>query len=316
MQDKTSQAARFLKTASNGNTLCHFWRDGSEYYRQKSPVFLKEFTNVRFSVYPQPPEFPYLRHDLSTPLPFSDACFDHINSYHIFEHLSPEEADAHAKELFRILKPGGILRVSTPDLERISREYLEYLEKSLQDPGKSNLQRYQWCVYELIDQATRTQSGGMMYQAIASGDYDKEYLMDRYSDVFDPFLNNHSGKEQAAETTNQPAQPASKGLARRLLSLTPGKLVNRWRWIQYRRAVARLDREMEGDLRLIRESVRWMHDRLSLRLLVEDAGFHQVKDMDFKSSDIPDWDSYDLDCSNYAERAIDPSVYIECRKPE
>jgi len=298
-----------LVQASNGNFLCHFWRDGEEYYRQKSPIFLKEFNNVCFSVYPQPPHCPYLYRDLTKPLPFEGESFDHVNSYHIFEHLSLKEGHAHTAELFRVMKPGGILRISVPDLESIAREYLEYLGKSLENPVPENLQRYKWCVYELIDQATRTYSGGMMLEDIQKGDFDKEHLLDRYSDVFDPFLNNRSGQER------QEGEMSRKSFFQRLRTLTPEKIKRRLRWNEYKVRRERKDREIAGDPRKTKESVRWMHDRLSLRLMVESQGFVDVKRMDFDRSDIPDWQNYNLDSSNYQEKAIDPSVYIECRKP-
>ena len=59
-----------------------------------------------------------------------------------------------------------------------------------------------------------------------------------------------------------------------------------------------------------------MYDRLSLRFLLEEAGFVEIHQTDFKRSRIPNWDRYDLDCSNLAERPIDPSVYVEGRKPD
>lgn len=301
-----------LKPASNGDILCHFWREGEEYYRQKSPVFLKEFNNVQFSVYPEPPDCPYLHHDVTQTLPFPEACFDHINSYHIFEHLSLKEGHAHCRDLYQILKPGGILRVSVPDLEMISREYLEYLEKSLQNPSESNLQRYKWAVYELIDQATRTKSGGLMMESILSGDYDENFILDRYSDVFEPIL----GKRRESEGEAQPNEvPAKRSFLQKLRRVTPGKLRRKLDWMCFVRAHKKKLEKVGSDPRKTKEAVRWMHDRLSLTLMLEACGFVDVKQMDFKSSDIPDWKKYDLDRSNYGERAIDPGIYIECRKP-
>jgi hypothetical protein len=58
-----------------------------------------------------------------------------------------------------------------------------------------------------------------------------------------------------------------------------------------------------------------MYDHLSLRLLMERAGFEDVQRKDFANSDIPHWDLYDLDRSNHANRALDPSVYVEGRVP-
>ena len=58
-----------------------------------------------------------------------------------------------------------------------------------------------------------------------------------------------------------------------------------------------------------------MYDIVSLTLLMRNAGFVQIQQQDYKHSDIPEWSRYNLDCSNVADRAIDPSVYVEGRKP-
>ena len=39
---------------------------------------------------------------------------------------------------------------------------------------------------------------------------------------------------------------------------------------------------------------------------MQNAGFVQIQQQDYKHSDIPEWSRYNLDCSNIADRAIDP----------
>lgn len=50
-------------------------------------------------------------------LPFSDNTFTFIYSEHFFEHLFFDEASWLFKELFRILKPGGVIRTVVPDAD-------------------------------------------------------------------------------------------------------------------------------------------------------------------------------------------------------
>jgi predicted SAM-dependent methyltransferase len=64
------------------------------------------------------------RHDVKKGLPFADQSVSCIYSSHTFEHFSWAESLAVAKECYRVLRPGGVLRVVVPDLQLIAREYL------------------------------------------------------------------------------------------------------------------------------------------------------------------------------------------------
>jgi predicted SAM-dependent methyltransferase len=64
------------------------------------------------------------RHDVKKGLPFADQSVSCIYSSHTFEHFSWAESLAVAKECFRVLRPGGVLRIVVPDLQLIAREYL------------------------------------------------------------------------------------------------------------------------------------------------------------------------------------------------
>jgi len=56
-------------------------------------------------------------HDLRRGLPFNDNSVDVIYHSHFLEHLYKEDAEKFLKECYRILKPGGLMRVVVPDLE-------------------------------------------------------------------------------------------------------------------------------------------------------------------------------------------------------
>ena len=61
----------------------------------------------------------YLEHDSAEPYPCADATFDWAFSEHLLEHLTPDQAVAWLSEVRRVLKPGGLLRVTTPNLARV-----------------------------------------------------------------------------------------------------------------------------------------------------------------------------------------------------
>jgi predicted SAM-dependent methyltransferase len=65
-----------------------------------------------------------LNWDLRNPLPFEDNSVDFIFHEHFIEHLDVEEGQKSIKDCMRVLKPGGILRMATPDLEVTIDKYL------------------------------------------------------------------------------------------------------------------------------------------------------------------------------------------------
>lgn len=67
---------------------------------------------------------PDVRADLSEPLPFADACADFLHSEDFIGQLSFTQARAFLQECYRVLKPGGVLRLLTPDLAQLVRAYV------------------------------------------------------------------------------------------------------------------------------------------------------------------------------------------------
>lgn len=66
----------------------------------------------------------FRQHDVVNPLPFPDACFDYVFSIEGIEHF--ENPWTFAKELCRVLKPGGRLYLSTPNTLSVDAR-LKYL---------------------------------------------------------------------------------------------------------------------------------------------------------------------------------------------
>jgi predicted SAM-dependent methyltransferase len=62
--------------------------------------------------------------DLRAPLPFGDSSVDLIMNEHFIEHVLREEALALLVECRRVLRPDGVLRLSTPDLKFLTTCYL------------------------------------------------------------------------------------------------------------------------------------------------------------------------------------------------
>ncbi len=100
------------------------------------------------------PPFVY-KTDLRKKLPFKNARFEFIYSSHVLDHFEPLTAELIIEEIYRCLRPGGILRIVVPDLEFNCRHYL----KSVEDNG-SFPEKHHWFMIELLDQMTRPRHGG------------------------------------------------------------------------------------------------------------------------------------------------------------
>ena len=62
--------------------------------------------------------------DVRDPLPFPTNSFEALYASHLLEHLFLTDAQRLLKECFRVLRPGGVIRIVVPDLRPIVQEYL------------------------------------------------------------------------------------------------------------------------------------------------------------------------------------------------
>lgn len=61
--------------------------------------------------------------DISRPLPFADAAVDWVYAEHLIEHVTMPVAVGWLREARRVLRPGGVLRITTPDLAKYLHGY-------------------------------------------------------------------------------------------------------------------------------------------------------------------------------------------------
>jgi predicted SAM-dependent methyltransferase len=66
-----------------------------------------------------------------------------------------------------------------------------------------------------------------------------------------------------------------------------------------------------GDARQRGETHQWMYDRVNLRPLLENAGFRELRIVDFRTSSIPNWNSIGLDRNEHGDEYIPGSLYVE-----
>lgn len=86
----------------------------------RNPFNPKEFLNVDIVPFPQVD----LVFDIRKTFPIADATIAEVFSAATLEHFRKHHNEHILREFFRILRPGGLLRVCTPDLEAIARGLL------------------------------------------------------------------------------------------------------------------------------------------------------------------------------------------------
>jgi len=64
-----------------------------------------------------------LTHDVREPLPYDDNFVDFIYNEHFIEHLDINQGELFLKECYRVLKPGGVIRIATPNLRYLMFKY-------------------------------------------------------------------------------------------------------------------------------------------------------------------------------------------------
>ncbi|MGC2855632.1 FkbM family methyltransferase [Novispirillum sp. DQ9] len=189
-----------------------------------------------------PSDASVIRHDIQTPLPLEDESCDAVYHSHVLEHLPRRHALAFLTECFRVVRPGGMLRVAVPDLEQICRAYLASLRGALRG-GSEALARHEWMTIELLDQMVRDQSGGEMYR----------YWMQDPMPAED-FVYQRVGEEAREAISRARAGGAGKVPPPFSAASSPSP------------ADAATFRQ-SGEVHL------WMYDRVSLLRLLEEAGF-------------------------------------------
>jgi len=79
----------------------------------------------------------YFEHDCTKPFPIPDNTFEVVTSEHFIEHIHPDAALAWMKEMHRVLRPNGLVRVSTPDLQIYCEGYSDPEQKFFNEHRES-----------------------------------------------------------------------------------------------------------------------------------------------------------------------------------
>lgn len=222
-----------------------------------------------------------IRFDLQEGLPFEDGAFDAVYSSHMLEHLPRPLVLGFLEDCFRVLRPGGVIRLVVPDLEAICRLYVRILDQALAGDRQA-AERYEWIVVELLDQLVRHESGGEMLRywlrnPMPAADFVRERVG---QDAFGVIEKVRHGAIRPPSAKERPPSPESVGRFR-----TSG------------------------------EVHQWMYDRFSLGGLFAAAGFAGAAVCSAAESAIPDFAGYHLDTLPDGRVRKPDSLFMEAHKP-
>jgi predicted SAM-dependent methyltransferase len=233
--------------------------------------------------------------------PFPDCSFDVVYHSHLLEHFPKESSLIFIRECFRVLHPGGRIRVVVPDLENMVQEYLRVLN-SLENGQDIEEANYEWIVLEILDQMVRSRPGGEMLSYLTQ----KQLINDQYiySRVGDEMKELHEallvGNESGKMGENKQTKIRNRITIQNILNKVKKNIpINEFK---------------VGNFRLSGEVHQWMYDRYSLKNLLRKAGFDEIQRLDAYVSNINNWADYELDIKNGIIHKPN-SLFMEAIKP-
>lgn len=103
----------------------------------------------------------FVHHDLAYGVPFEDATVDYLYSSHLLEHLSGPAGLNLLRDCYRVLRPGGVIRLCVPDLEKAVQFYLSgerqrFLTYFFNDGRGYRSQHHSMYDYDLLRETLRS----------------------------------------------------------------------------------------------------------------------------------------------------------------
>lgn len=266
-----------------------------------------------------------IAHDLTQGIPFPDGSFEVVYHSHVLEHFSKSGAVDFMRECYRVLQPGGIIRVAVPDLERIASEYLKNLRQAINGDTEAAC-KYDWILLEMYDQTVRNTSGGDMAAYLYQEEIPCEaYVYERIGEEARQIRAHYLAKKQHLHTATMPeptaAMPSStvdviKNLLRPFKHWLKRLLFHYEMeyYAQQRAYFKKQEKFLEiGKFRMSGEIHQWMYDRYSLGRLLQQCGFTDIQVKTAFDSAIPEWHTFELESKNGVIYKPD-SLFMEARK--
>ena len=253
-----------------------------------------------------------IAHNLQLGIPFSDSSFNVIYHSHVLEHFSKTEAEPFIKESYRVLRPQGILRVVVPDLEEIARVYLKTLDK-VSAGFEEEISNYEWILLEMYDQTVRNKPGGEMISFLSRQNFsNQDFVIKRCGIEIENIIRSAQKQNLFLNSTEE---SGFKKILKHIYRLLRYPNYRHQAILELLLSSTELNALRIGQFRQSGEVHQWMYDRYSLKRLLEDCGFIDIKQYAANTSSIPNWTSFNLDTEPDGAVYKPDSLYMEATKP-
>jgi predicted SAM-dependent methyltransferase len=251
--------------------------------------------------------------DLKKGIPYPDSYFDVVYHSNLLEHFSKNEAFLLLKDCYRVLIPGGIIRIATPNLEEIVKIYLKSLEE-IRNGSEKWTYNYEWILLEMYDQTVRNKSGGeMLNYFLKDKIINEEFVLKRCGTEAKKLI--EYGKKILNE--KNAGIPVKRCAKNRVIKKIKNIVLNK-KYLREFFIKKILKEEYKaltiGRFRLSGEIHQWMYDSYSLSKLLSDSGFGNIIQRTAFDSYIKNWCSYNLDTEVNREIYKPDSFYMEAIK--
>ena len=230
-------------------------------------------------------------------LPFKSNSIDLVYSSHFIEHLDHEDLNNVVKEIHRILKPEGILRISTPNYEFLAREYINLIEAENHNDEVKN--KIKFIKLLIIDQIYRTKGGGK--------------LKDFYSTINNELANYC---EYIGGVFKRNEIKRNRKIFKKLKRITINKVIYKLRL--YISWIVAPDSFRNNNMCMCQpgELHKWLFDYFELKDILSNKGFKDIYKMNAGDTNS----SYELDIRKleFGKQKLDrkgkSNLIIECKK--
>jgi SAM-dependent methyltransferase len=239
--------------------------------------------------------------DLLGRLPLETSSVSLVYSSHFLEHIPYSDVPSFLAECYRILQPGGVLRLVLPDFENLCRAYLEHREQG--NHGEAD-----FIILEIVDQCVRRDSGGELgrfYQVLRGSPTDEDSMIE--------FVKQRTGEDILASGTEM--HSLSKIGVKTLVRKVQNRVERMWIRLVIN-LLPRSFRAQNVSLASVGELHHWLWDYDQLGSVLRSVGFTSIERRNAQTSSFPDFPYSPLDVNAYGQpRKGSESMYIEAIKP-